>query len=655
MGRTALAVAALVAFGAVSAQAQMQVVSTSPTLNSNAAQNASIAVTFDRAVNPATVTGASFRIFGRVTGGKSGAFVLSNANQTVTVTPSEAFAAGETVLVNLANTIVGADATPLRAAGYAFSFGIVTQPTGLNYEQVQVMSNRGSTPQTRIYGAMAADLDGDQYADLTTVNEVSSDLRVLMNRADGSGQVLPFLQPPVAVGLESSPNEPADFDNDGRIDVAVSSTADSSMWVALGNGNGTFDPAQSIGSGFEPHGLAVLDVDGDADLDIVNSCHSSNDLALTLNNGSGVFGAATFFDGGVNGEYGLASGDVNGDGITDLIVSSTDGEQVRALLGNGNGTFTPAAVQSAGGSAWVVVTGDLNGDGALDVATANSFDGNAGVLLGNGDGTFDPPTTIAIGAHVPSVDLGDLDGNGTTDLVVSSFGGGFWRVFTNDGTGAFTFSQEIPATNNPSCSILIDLDNDGDLDFALTDEIADTVTIMLNAPLAPLTCAPAPLGTCREPFVTGKAKLLLKDPVDDGKDRILWKWLKGSATLFGDFGDPLGADPYALCVYDGGALVGSSVALPSANWDPLPSGYKFKDTAASPYGALKAKLSAGGDGQAKILFLARGTGISMPPVASLTGPLVVQLHYSPVGVCWSATYSAPFLKNDGVTLKDVAD
>lgn len=653
MTRTILAIALVALAGA--AQAQMQVVATSPTSNGSAPANASVAVTFDRAVNPATLTASSFRIFGRVTGTKSGSFALSNANQTVTVTPSEPFAAGEVVWVNLSHGILGADATALRSAGYFFSFTVATQPASLDFELIDTVSNRGSTPQTRIYGAMAADLNDDQYADLTTVNEVSADLRVLMNRADGTGRVHPFLQPPLAVGVESSPNEPGDFDNDGRIDIVVSSAAEHGVWIARGNGDGTFATPQVVPTCNEAHGVAVLDVDGDADPDVVDACRGGNQLALMLNDGSGVFSAATLFDGGVNGEYGLLAGDVNNDGIADLVVAGNDGDELRALLGNGNGTFTPAAVQSTGGATWVVVSADVNGDGALDIAAANSFDGTIGVLEGNGDGTFDPPTIIPIGFHIPSVDLGDLDGNGTIDMVVSSYWGQFWRVFTNDGSGTFNFHQEIDAVANPSCSILVDLDNDGDLDLALTDEIADVVTLMRNAPVPVLPCPTTPSTTCRTPISAGKSKLKLKDDAKDAKDRLLWKWTKGAATDKAEFGDPLGADHYALCIYDAGTLVGRSIAEAGAEWAEETAGYKQKDKTASPFGGMKVQLRAGGDGQAKIGFIGRGGGLVMPEVASLIGPLDVQLIHASDATCWGATFSAPFKQNNGVTLKAVSD
>jgi len=87
-------------------------------------------------------------------------------------------------------------------------------------EPVDVMSNRIAGEQTRIYGAAVMDFNGDQYVDLATINEVSEDVRVCLNRSDGTGLYGPFLAPH-PIGLEASPNEPADFDNDGDLDFGL--------------------------------------------------------------------------------------------------------------------------------------------------------------------------------------------------------------------------------------------------------------------------------------------------------------------------------------------------------------------------------------------------------------------------------------------------
>lgn len=475
------AVAPAQTYKAPSARGPLQVVDTRPAAISAAPASTTIEVVFDRPVDLASAGVASFRVFGRHSGAARGSYALSSGGRGVTFTPNAAFAAGEVVTVNLARSLRGLDGRTLRTAGYAFEFAIAVEPSGATFTQYDVMSNNQGE-QTRIYGAAGTDLNHDGYPDLTTVNEVSADLRVFLNLADGSGNYGPYLAPE-PIGIEASPNDTADFDNDGHVDICVAAAATWDLWVLHGNGNGKFAPPQSVGVISEPHGIVALDVDGDADPDIVNCNVGSSSLSLLRNDGNGAFGPPSYFSGGVDGEYGLAAGDMNGDGITDLVVAGRDGSQLRTLLGNGDGTFTPAGpAQFSGGQTWVVALGDVDGDGDLDASTANAGTGTgtAGILKNTGNGTFDPVSTVNIGAHTVSTDLGDLDGDGDLDWAVSSFGGGVWRMYRNNGSGSFAFWFQIFAPANPSCAILLDTDRDGDLDMALTDEIADVVVLMKN-------------------------------------------------------------------------------------------------------------------------------------------------------------------------------
>lgn len=446
----------------------------------NVARATTITIRFDRALAPASVTRPSLRVFGAQRGPMSGTLAYSDGDRTLTFTPAQSFFPGETVSVQLAHTITGVDATPLRQAGYAFQFVTAAGAASMAFTQIDEVSVRTDGSPTRLYGGAYADLDRDGWVDYVAVNELSFDLRVLLNRADGSGLLGPVLTPTIPIGHESSPNEIGDFDNDGNIDFAVSNTSSDSVSIVLGLGNGRFAPQQEVAVGATPHGIAALDVDGDADLDLVVATEDGNVLSLLRNDGHGVFGQRSDFNSGGNGEYALAPGDMNGDGILDLVVGTRYDNNVIVLTGNGDGSFSPAANIDGGGLVWKLVLGDVNGDGALDVASVNGQSGNGAIILGNGDGSLQPPTIYTFGAQMVASDLGDLDGDGDLDWVASNYGAGRWHVLKNDGHGAFTEDSQIDAPSAGSCASLYDFDNDGDLDMALADENADVVLLMRN-------------------------------------------------------------------------------------------------------------------------------------------------------------------------------
>ena len=260
----------------------LTVTSTTPAKNAgNVAVTTTIVVNFNLALQTSSITSSSFRAWGKWSGPRSGAFAYSNGNQTLTFTPNRPFSAGEIVYFLLANTVTAADSSPLRAGGYASQFTTVVVPSALDLAEIDTISVRTTPGEgTRLYGGSGADFDNDGWLDYVGANEDSGDLRVLMNRDDGSGLYHPFLQPPTDIDLGPSPNEVADYDNDGFQDVATANFSPSTVSVVLGDGDGTFGPQQSIPVGTTPHGLATLDVDGDGDLDLITANESANNLSL---------------------------------------------------------------------------------------------------------------------------------------------------------------------------------------------------------------------------------------------------------------------------------------------------------------------------------------------------------------------------------------
>jgi hypothetical protein len=156
-----------------------------------------------------------------------------------------------------------------------------------------------------------------------------------------------------------------------------------------------------IGSGYgvpAPTDLVVADFNDDGKLDLATASCDTQDLSIVLDNGDGTFGAVTSFTiGPCNLSFlvGIVAGDFNGDSKLDL--ATADGHTVSILLGNGDGTFGDADFIT-GTAAERIAVADFNGDGKLDLVTANPLGNNISILLGQGGGVFathlDFPTGI---------------------------------------------------------------------------------------------------------------------------------------------------------------------------------------------------------------------------------------------------------------------
>jgi len=180
------------------------------------------------------------------------------------------------------------------------------------------------------------------------------------------------------------------------------------------------------------------------------------------------------------------------------------------------------------------------------------------------------------------------------------------------------------------------------------------------------TCDAAPLFGCRQPTLSQKASVKLRNKSPDDGDTFVWKWLKGAATTKLEFGFPTLVTDYALCVYDevgGVPTLKMSARVPAGGvcsggrpcWTSKTTGYLYKNSDLTPHGVQKLVLKSGLAGKAKITLKGKGLNLDMPalPLAQAT-TVIVQLKNAD-GECWDAEYSTPALKNEPEQFKDKAD
>ena len=246
-----------------------------------------------------------------------------------------------------------------------------------------------------------------------------------------------------------------DVNNDGLTDiVSDGGYSPAAFYVSINNGNGTFAPPVQYllpTTLQEPMCIAAADYNRDGRVDLAVPLAGTNQIALYLGKGDGTFQSPilstinfpySYYN--FTGQTGCAAADFNGDGASDLVAWAQD-SQLYVLQGAGNGTFSSSphlvlsAVTSITGSP--VLVGDYDGDGKADIATEASNDSNGTtiyVAYGNNDFTF-ANTTPYSSSDIVWLGNGDLNGDGITDL----------EAFTNSppqqfgafyGTNARTFS-----------------------------------------------------------------------------------------------------------------------------------------------------------------------------------------------------------------------
>ena len=300
----------------------------------------------------------------------------------------------------------------------------------------------------------------------------------------------------------------AAFGGDGKSDLAVSNTLDGTVSILMGNGDGTFQPAVTDNTGLGAGNsiwLAAADFNGDGKLDL--AVEGGNDVAILMGNGNGTFQPAQVYASQeIRGR--MAVGDFFGKGRQDIAVAAFTSNDVEILPNNGNGTFGSPVIlpmPSTFSAIRSITTANFFGNGHADLAVAGGLGSNnvdsttnpAGVALFKNDGaghftfagqdnavtTPDPGGGDGTGDTVnpEHVNVADLNGDGKPDLVLSLYDHNI-DVFLNNGNGTFRagagYTTETPGSvgGYPRGVAFADINHDGKVDI-VSDNIGEPTPI----------------------------------------------------------------------------------------------------------------------------------------------------------------------------------
>ncbi|CAF3792437.1 unnamed protein product [Rotaria sp. Silwood1] len=281
----------------------------------------------------------------------------------------------------------------------------------------------------------------------------------------------------------------ADFNNDGRHDLALTNIANDEIIIFYGYGNDSFQLARTYSTGFGsgPYAIATAKLKNNNQTDIVVTLWGTGNVGILTEYVAAEFGnQKTYTTGSAPQPYSVTVGNFNDDSYIDIAIVNSGSDTLDVIFNSGNGTFETQISYAIGSNSYprYVFAGDINKDNHLDLITANSKNNSINILMGHGNGSFDIPRVYSTGidSYPLAVAIGDVNNDNRPDLITANAGTNSIGILLGFDYTTFQSQKTYSSENirRPHNIITNDFNKDTYLDIVITCHLSDNIGVLLG-------------------------------------------------------------------------------------------------------------------------------------------------------------------------------